>query len=743
MTDDRPSTHDEMMTNQNTRSPMNRTDSTRTDSQRSRGRRFVNDSRAASEVLGTVLLVGMVAIGMVVIALAGGTALEGLTTQGNQEVTQLSIQGIDSRLSGLAHGGENSTRISVQQGTVQRVELVNATGGGGGGGQIRVSANGGTCAVTVPLTSIRYHERGQTTVYEAGGVFRQSDGENGTAVVSAPDFTIDDGTVGITVVNLTGRFASDSAVIEKRTAFSRQQTETIEKQLFTGTDECRRPSSLTISVTSDYYRGWATHLASETDASVQTFDSNRTVVLHLDSGDLPPSVNDDVNDVVDLQNTSVATVTDDTVKIDKNASNDYRVFARPLAQGVRVSRIESFETDIAYREPVDVVFVIDESGSMSTDDKIGDARSEAKTFTGRLNASFDRAGLVGFNTEGRIYTTNGRYLTDDFAGFNDTVEDEITAGGGTSAGDGLERANIVLDFAGETDREKAVILLADGAENDGGPDYIHPYDQADIAAQSNVNVYTIGYNQDPDEYNETLLREIANRTGGTFHRASNADELEEAFEDIFESISQTDAIVNEPVTLSTQVGAATFDTSLGADTDYVARAGSNPNVNDPTAPGFSFSMSASDGDVTNITATQYGCDEYEATGIVQSNATTGDRIEIRCVDINESTATTLPPSNKSIYLDGDSVAPLLTQPSAWWEADLRNETFRANEPDSLINGSDHLILQSNQALVVFEFGSNSQGKKRLIMLYEIGVSDGVAATEVVDIRVVTADVVDS
>jgi Mg-chelatase subunit ChlD len=674
----------------------------------------------------------------VVVAVAGSAALDGLTTESDREVTQLSIQGVDSRLSDLAATDTNSTRIAVQQGAVQRVELVNATDGG----EIRVSANRGACSVTVPLTSVRYHERGQTTVYEAGGVFRQSDGENATAVVSRPDFTVENGTIDVTVVNLTGRLGSDRALIEKRTAFSRNQTETIEQQLFLSADECRRPSNLTVTVTSDYYRGWATHLADETNATVKTFDGNRSVVLHLDSADLPESVDDSVNDVVDLGDSSVATVTDDTLTVDKNASNDYRVFARPLAQGVQVSEIERFETDVAYRQPVDVVFVIDESGSMSTDGKIDDAKNEAKRFTGRLNASFDRAGLVGFNTEGRIYTTEGAYLTRDFDAFNDSVDANISAGGGTSAGDGLERANIVLDFAGDTDRPKAIILLADGAENDGGPDYIHPYDQADVAAQSNVPVYTIGYNQDPTEYNETLLREVANRTGGTFNEASNADELEEAFEDIFESISQTDAIVNEPVTLSAGVGGATFDTSLGADTDYVASNGSNPNVNDPTAPEFAFSMSAGDGDVTNITATRYDCDEYEATGVVRSNGTSGDVIEIRCVDINESSATTLPPSNKSIYLDGDSVSSLLDRDSAWWEGDLRNDTFRANEPDSLIDGSENLVLESNQALVVFEFGNNSQGPKRLIMLYEIGVSDRAASTELVDITVVTADVED-
>jgi hypothetical protein len=147
--------------------------------------------------------------------------------------------------------------------------------------------------------------------------------------------------------------------------------------------------------------------------------------------------------------------------------------------------------------------------------------------------------------------------------------------------------------------------------------------------------------------------------------------------------------------------------------------------------------------VTNITATQYECNEYEATGIVQSNETSGDRIEIRCVDIDESSATTLPPANKSIYLDGDSADPLLDDPAAWWEGDLRNDTFRANQSNSLIDGSDDLVLQSNQALVVFEFGSSAQGKKRLMMLYEIGVSDETMSTDVVDITVVTTDVEES
>ncbi len=725
-----------------------------------RGSRFGADARAASETVGTVLMIGMVMAGVVVVSVAGVVALDSLRTDIDQEETEVDVREVDRRLSSLAGGGATSTELMFSRESVQSVEVKNGTAGG----SITVSLNGGVCAVSLPMSSIRHDERGQTTVYEGGGVFRMSDGGLGVAVVSPPDLSVEDGTVDITTLNLTGGVGSDRATVVKRGEFSAAQSEAFEYDLFNGADECRRPNNVTVTVRSDYYRGWAKYLERESGTSVTVDPAASTAELHLSSADLPDSTNDSRNAVVNLSDPSMATVdkAQGTIAVDKNASNRYTATARPLAEGVQVSTVKKFETNVAYRRPIDVVFVFDESGSMNWDQagnwcaqpgtrwgndnppgcttRMDMAKSSAKGFVAKMNESRDRGGVVGFSTEdlSRYVTTpDGEYITSDFSssGLNGSIDDLVT-GGGTASATGLHRANVVHDLKGESAGERIVILLSDGQDDGDAPD---PLVEAEVAAANNITIHTVGFGDGADN---ATLQAIADETGGSYHYAAEGDDLDEVFSEVFATIAETDVIMNEPVTLETGVGAQVYSPSLGGNTDYVATANGNVNVNDPTSPAFRFSMTAADGNIVDVHATTYDCETYEVTGIVQENATSEDLVELRCTDLDESSATELPPSNVSVYLDGDDAGPVVNESSAWWEGDIRNDTFRQGESDALIDATDTFTLASNQAVVVFEFGTNDGVPKRLVMLYEIGLSEEAATASVVTIDVTTADVED-
>jgi Mg-chelatase subunit ChlD len=733
-----------------------------TDHSPSTARRLDADCRAASETVGTVLLIGMVLAGVVVVSVAGVTALDALRTDIDQEETELGVREVDSQLSSLAGGGATSAELSFPQESVQSVQVTNGTAGGA----INVSLNGGVCAVSLPMSSIRYDERGQTTVYEGGGVFRVSDGGVGVAVVSPPDLTVEDGTVDITTLNLTSGVGSDRATVVERSGFSATQSQQFEADLFGAADECRRPDNVTVTVRSDYYRGWAAYLEAEAGGSVSVDPAASTAELHLSSAALPDSANDSRNAVVNLSDPSMATVdrTQGTIVVDKNVSNRYTATARPLAEGVQVSTVKKFETNVAYRRPISVVFVFDESGSMNYDDdastyctpgpgtrwgatnapgcetRMDQAKAAAKGFVAMLNASRDRGGVVGFSTADLtryVTTPDGEYVTDDFgnSGLNGSI-DSLVTGGGTASATGLHRANVVHDLKGESTGERIVILLSDGQDNAGTPD---PLDEAQVAAANDITIHTVGFGDGADN---ATLQAIADETGGTYHYAAEGEDLDEVFSEVFATIAETDVIMNEPVTLEAGVGAEVYAPSLGGNADYVATAGGSPNVNDPTAPPFRFSMTAADGNLVDVTATTYDCETYEVTGIVQENATSEDLVELRCTDIDESSATEVPPSNVSVYLDGDDAGPVINESNAWWDGDVRNDTFRQGGSDALVDGTDTFTLASNQAVVVFTFGENDEAPKRLVMLYEVGLAEETATANVVNIDVTTADVED-
>ena len=711
-----------------------------------------DDERAVSNVVGYVLLVGIVAVGLVVATLAGGSVVTELNDANAAESASVAMSQTDSRLSALSADKATGTTLSFEPGNGEQYTIVRE-------GEISIHVNGGTCSASVPLSSVRYDGRdGGQLAYEAGGVWRRQGG--GSVMVSPPEVSVRNGTVDMTVVNVSGTIDSRRTDFRKLTQLSRSESLALEDQLLDGTPDCRRPTSLTIEVTSDFYRAWGDYLADESGLDVDIYEANDTARLHLDQADLPTRIDDSRNQVVDLSDSSTVTVdrSQGQITVDKRASNEYTAFARPLANGLQVSHVSTFESDIAFRQAIDVVFVMDESGSMnfeadgdadsdwcngsgtrydgdpnpddSCTSKMDVAKGATKQFVGRLNSTYDRVGVVGFANPDQtryVVTSDGRYITDDFgdAGANGSVTNLVT-GGGTHSATGIRKANALFDLKSDSSRKKVMVLLSDG-QDDGDAD--DPVDEAKVAAQNDVTIHTVGLGAaDQDK-----LSAIAEQTGGTYHYVDDASGLNAVFDEVFAEIAETDVVVNEPATLQSNVAGTPVDAQVGDNPDYVALADGRYNVNDPAASPFSVSLSPDDGALVEMQATQYECNRYRATDLVVENETTGEQYrEIRCVDIDESSGTQLSASNVSVYIDGDDAGPLLAESAPWWEGDLRDDTLAP-----YLTPGDDFDLESNQAVVVFDFGSSEGVKKRLIMLYEIGISTNTRASDVVNVNVVS------
>ncbi len=119
------------------------------------------------------------------------------------------------------------------------------------------------------------------------------------------------------------------------------------------------------------------------------------------------------------------------------------------------------------------------------------------------------------------------------------------------------RRNLTLQTGGDTKakdkpefeiKSKAIILLTDGRSNMG--EY-HPMDAAKLAEEWGIKIYTIGIGSGqayrtvdmmmgtfkvpvPQDLDEGLLKAIAERTGGFYSRADDADSLREIVEKIDE-----------------------------------------------------------------------------------------------------------------------------------------------------------------------------------------------------------------
>jgi len=210
------------------------------------------------------------------------------------------------------------------------------------------------------------------------------------------------------------------------------------------------------------------------------------------------------------------------------------------------------------REGIAIAMVVDTSGSMAALDL-----SEKGVEQTRLDAVqkvFERFVLGGGGLDGRPDDAIGlvsfaRYadtrspLTLDHANLLTAARNlEIVteeSEDGTAIGDGLALA--VERLRESPARSKVAILLTDGVNNAG---FQSPAGAAELARESGVKVYAVGAGtnglapiridrgfgsqlaQVPVQIDEQLLRDLAERTGGAYFRATDAAGLEKVYEQI-------------------------------------------------------------------------------------------------------------------------------------------------------------------------------------------------------------------
>ena len=226
----------------------------------------------------------------------------------------------------------------------------------------------------------------------------------------------------------------------------------------------------------------------------------------------------------------------------------WRVRARWMLVVLRVAALTAFVVALArpqivrasvesVAEGIDIVLVLDTSGSMSEQgfggsSKIDAAKRVVNDFLGSLRN--DRVGIVIFSGEAIVLGPP----TLDYAASQKLVApiDTGTLAGGTAIGTGLATGVNVL--RNSEAKSKVVILLTDGENNSGD---ITPLDAANIAKLLDVRVYTIGAvtltaTSDQDvgsgSVDVQLMRKMAEDTRGHYYSVSDENSLAEVYREI-------------------------------------------------------------------------------------------------------------------------------------------------------------------------------------------------------------------
>lgn len=210
------------------------------------------------------------------------------------------------------------------------------------------------------------------------------------------------------------------------------------------------------------------------------------------------------------------------------------------------------------REGVDVVFVLDTSGSMATEDvppnRFFLARAALQSLIARLPG--DRLALLAF--EGEAYPLAPLTLDADALGlFLETIEPGIVPAPGSSLGAGLAKGLEL--FVDKDRRNKVLVLVSDGEDLEGEVEAA-----VSRAKQAGVVVHTVGvgteqgepvpdydregqrvgFKKQPDgspvisRFNPRTLEAIAQGTGGRLFRLTPADTSLQGLQAAIEGLEQ-------------------------------------------------------------------------------------------------------------------------------------------------------------------------------------------------------------
>ncbi|WP_254279795.1 polymer-forming cytoskeletal protein [Haloarcula marina] len=252
----------------------------RVDTARGRARGYSERERGTSEVVGVVLMLGLVLLGMtatLVVASAAITDMEGTVNVGQ---AQNAMRALDGEVSDVGFGMQSTGHVDV----------------GGTAGTYAVRENAGHITIRhvgyenshdvvlyqSDMGAVTYDHAGTTIGYQMGGLWKQTGDSDESAMVSRPNIQFRNQTFTMPLVRVTGDGSMSGGSLNVETPVgARSRVYPSSTATYPDGTTYSNPlhggGEIEIEVQSEYYRAWGRFLESELN-STATYDHGTNTV---------------------------------------------------------------------------------------------------------------------------------------------------------------------------------------------------------------------------------------------------------------------------------------------------------------------------------------------------------------------------------------------------------------------------------------------------------------------------------
>jgi Ca-activated chloride channel family protein len=180
------------------------------------------------------------------------------------------------------------------------------------------------------------------------------------------------------------------------------------------------------------------------------------------------------------------------------------------------------------KRPTNVYLVVDTSGSMEDNDKIGLTRAALQSFVDQIRGDRDQVGLITFDNHADVLLSLQPLNTAGRQNLQTMIQN-LYAAGNTALIDGVWEAYTELLLNGDPDAINAIVVMTDGHENNSDATLRELHDRLQQEQALRVVIFTIAFGSDADE---DIMRNLAEMGDGQFRRANETE-----IEDLYKIIS--------------------------------------------------------------------------------------------------------------------------------------------------------------------------------------------------------------